>query len=275
MIQVKRNIIDTNPQEIINDLREKFYVDIPFPIERGVIEKAVQAFFEFLNQPDQVKNHIDFTIAPQHRRGDVGYKRRDAENHVYDDNKDFFHYHPALFERHTDFLEENPVVKDFVMQAAPIWDMANKALQDIFNSLEPDFPGIYNKIFDTEHSHILLRFLRYDWENSGKYLAKPHYDAGSFTLAIAESCIGLRIGSGPENLKIVEHKVENAILMLASNFQKVIDADGLKAGWHDVIQLDEVQIGKPFSRWAVVVFIDAHSVESLPRTETHKWYTAE
>ena len=53
---------------------------------------------------------------------------------------------------------------------------------------------------------------------------------------------------------------------------KVMQTEELQAGWHDVIQLDETYIGKPFARWAVVAFIEAHGVEALPRTETHKWY---
>jgi hypothetical protein len=50
-----------------------------------------------------------------------------------------------------------------------------------------------------------------------------------------------------------------------------MNTDKLFPGWHDVIQLDETLIGKPFARWAIVVFIEAHGVEALPRTETHKW----
>jgi hypothetical protein len=117
-----------------------------------------------------------------------------------------------------------------------------------------------------------LRFLRYSWSKSGKYLAKPHFDAGSFTLAIAESEPGLRIGSCPENLQLVAHKEKEAIFMLSSNFKKLMDTDQLSPGWHDVIQLNETIIGKPYARWAIVAFIDGHDVEALPRSETHKWY---
>jgi isopenicillin N synthase-like dioxygenase len=122
---------------------------------------------------------------------------------------------------------------------------------------EPQFPGICGKICDHENTHLLLRFLKYEWQSAGKYLAKPHFDAGSFTLAIAEDSSGLRIGSCPDNLKLVDHKEGHAIFMLSSNFQKVMNTNQLSAGWHDVIQLDETLIGKPFSRWAVVAFIDA------------------
>jgi hypothetical protein len=54
-----------------------------------------------------------------------------------------------------------------------------------------------------------------------------------------------------------------------------MDTAELSAGWHDVIQLNETLIGKPFARWAIVAFIEGHDVEALPRSETHKWYQAE
>lgn len=259
--------------KIYADLQEQFYVNVPFNIPRSDLEEAIQAFFKFLAEPDSIKTHIDFSIAPLHRRGDVGFRHRDPSEDIYNDSKDFFHYHPALFEKYPDFLEKNPVVANFVHKAKPIWDNVYQSIQNILKLFEPKFPGAYNKIFDTEHVHILLRFLKYNWNKSEKYLAKPHFDAGSFTLAIAESCSGLRIGNSPENLKLVEHKADNAIFMVSSNFQKVINTDTLAPSWHDVIQLDETFIGKPFARWAIVAFIEAHGVKARPRTETHKWYT--
>lgn len=51
-----------------------------------------------------------------------------------------------------------------------------------------------------------------------------------------------------------------------------MNSNDLSAGWHEVIQLDETRIGKPFARWAIVAFVEAHGVEALPRAETHKWY---
>lgn len=262
-----------NFEEIHKSLQDHFYVNVPFLLERSYIEEAVEAFFEFLKEPELIKSHINFSIAPLHRRGDVGFKRRNPQDHVYNDSKEFFHFHPAIFKECASFLEKNPVVYDFLSKAKPIWDHAYKTVEDILKTFEPAFPGVYNKIFNTKHVHILLRFLKYDWKSSGKYLAKPHFDAGAFTLAITESCPGLRIGSCPENLKLIQHKEGNAIFMLASNYQKAIQTSTLVPGWHDVIQVDETLIGKPFARWAVVAFIEAHSVEALSRIETHKWHT--
>jgi hypothetical protein len=278
-------------------LSKQHYVNIPFGMEQKSLEAAIEAFFKFLDEPESVKNHIDFSIAPLHRRGDVGYKHRDASDHLYNDNKDFFHFHPALLERYKDFLESHPIVYDFMLKAKPIWELTAKLIAEVMAIFEAIFPGTHDKVFATKDPHILLRFLKYDWQSSGKYLAKPHFDAGSFTLAIAESGPGLRIGSCPENLRLVEHKAKNAIFMLASNFKKILNINNnhtlnnsnnsnsshyknnidllqeFLPGWHDVIQLDETKIGKPFARWAIVAFIDGHGVEALPRTETHRWYT--
>lgn len=264
-----------NLQEITESLEKKYYVNVPFPIEKAAIDEAVSAFFKFLEEPDSVKSYIDFTIAPNHRRGDVGFRHREENQHIYSDNKDFFHYHPAIFENHNDFLLAHPAVNEFMLKAKPIWELVYQTISEIFTLFEQKFPGCHHKIFKAQHPHILLRFLRYQWQTSDKYLAKPHFDSGSFTLAIAESEPGLRIGRDPQTLTPVEHKVGNAIFMCSSNFKKVIDSDQFSAGWHDVIQLDETLIGKACARWAVVAFIEAAGVEALPQTETHRWYTNE
>jgi len=262
--------------DIYQALHENNYVNVPFPMDRALIEDAVNAFFRFLEEPEDVKSHIDFSIAPRHRRGDVGYRHRDPADDIYNDSKDFFHYHPAIFREYPEFIEANPVVKDFLTKAQPIWELTRKTVDNVLQALDPQFPGLHSKVFETEEDiHIQLRFLKYQWTTSEKYLAKPHFDAGSCTLAIAESTQGLRIGSGPEDLQLVEHKPENAVFMLASNFQTVMESEKLSPALHDVIQMNETLIGKPYARWAVVAFIEAQDVEALPRSETHKHYVAE
>jgi hypothetical protein len=191
---------------------------------------------------------------------------------LYNDSKDFFHFHPAILDNYKDFINDHPVVKDFIEKATPIWNSTYQIMQNILSDFDQEFPGASKKIFDTKYPHILLRFLRYQWNDSGKYLAKPHFDAGSFTLAITESAPGLRIGSCPEDLKLINHQEGQAIFMLSSNYKKVLDTENLIPGWHDVIQLDETAIGKPYARWAIVAFIEAHGVEALSREETHKYY---
>lgn len=260
---------------VLECLNRKPYMHIPFPVPKDVIRQAMDCFFAFLNLPDDIKHHIDFKIASMHRRGDVGFKHRNPEKDIYNDHKDFFHFHPLIFDRYNSFLKDQPIVQRFMQNAQIIWKAAFDSIDQILSSLELDFPGTHTKVFDTDEVHIILRFLKYSWTESGKYLAKPHYDAGSFTLAIAESCSGLRIGTGPTDLETVDHKEDHAIFMVSSNFKKIIDTDALIPGWHDVIQRDESFIGKNFARWAVVAFIEGHSVEALSRQETHKFYTSE
>jgi isopenicillin N synthase-like dioxygenase len=253
------------------DLQEKFYVTVPFSLGDASIEEAVQAFFKFLEEPDEVKNHIDLKIAPHHRRGDLGLKHRNPQENGEGDSKDYFHFHPHILDKYKDFLDSHPVVKDFMLKANPLWNQVHKTISHLLKTLEPTCPGVHERVFGGEEVHIVLRFLKYNWKKSGKYLARPHYDAGSFTLALAESGPGLRMGSHPGNLKPVVSEEGKAIFFLGGNFQKVLNVDHLSAGWHDVIQLDDSLIGSPFARWAIVAFIDGHGVQALSQSETHKW----
>lgn len=256
-------------------LVQKPYFHVEFPINRSELEDAVSSFLHFLSLPDDIKSHIDVKIAPRHRRGDIGFRRRDPESDIYNDAKEFFHYHPIVLTQYKDFLLKNSVVNDFITKAHRIWESAYAVVFDIIKSFDARFPGTADKVFATQEPHVMLRFLRYDWQKSGAYLAKPHFDSGSFTLAIAESGPGLRIGRTPHDLELVEHRPQHAVFMMSSNFKKLIDTDEITPGWHDVVQLDDTKIGKPFARWAVVAFIEGIGVEALARKDTHKWYIEE
>lgn len=261
--------------DVIQILYTKPYAVVSFPTDQNEIQQAIDAFFEFLKLPDDVKYQLTAKISPRHRRGEVGFQHRDPDDGIYNDSKDFFHYHPVLKEEHNQLIEETPVIRNFLMAANVLWEKVYTTVYEILEFFDKDHPGTLDKIFDAKNPHIILRFLKYNFNEAGKYLAKPHFDAGSFTLAIAESCPGLRIGTNPDDLEIVHHHTNQAIFMISSNIQKIIESNELKPGWHDVIQLEENKIGKPFARWALVAFIDGHNVEALPRRETHKWYTGD
>lgn len=260
---------------IFGALKKKPYLQVGFPLPRSQLEEAIGSFLKFLELPETIKAYIDFNIAPLHRRGDIGFKHRDPNEGFYNDSKDFFHFHPAIFKRYKDFIKSNPIVENFLLKAQPIWDATYEVIQHLTQLIDKRYPGTCAKIFETDEPHIMVRFLKYDWAISGKYLAKPHFDAGSFTLAIAESCPGLRIGKGPNDLEVVDHKEGHTIFMVSSNFKRILDTEDFTPGWHDVIQLNNTQIGKPFARWAIVAFIEGANVEALPRSETHKWYKQE
>lgn len=257
----------------IQDLYQKPYISIPFSIEKTQIAKAIHSFTDFLDLPDTIKNHIDFKISPLHRRGDIGFKHRDAQDDIYNDSKDFFHYHPLIEKHYLDFIDSNKTVKEFLQQASLIWEKVYSTVRHILSHFEKNYPGTLAKVFDTDTPHILLRFLRYEYPHSGMNLEKPHFDAGSFTLAIAESKPGLRIGTHPDDLELVTYQENSAIFMISRNFKKIVNDSRLKPAWHDVIQTDESSLGQAFSRLAIIAFIDGYNVKSLERNETHKFYT--
>jgi hypothetical protein len=251
----------------LTNLSHNSYTIIPFPYSQEYISQAVELFFKFLCLPDKVKSHIDSKVSPRHRRGELGFRKREAENDLYNDDKEFFHFHPIIFEQFKTFIEQNPQVNEFLLKANNIWQAVFEMMQQIMNIFEQSYPGCYEKIFNQDEPHLILRFLRYTWQNSGEYLAKPHYDSGSFTLALAESSPGLRIGSGPDDLKLTSHEDNQAIFFISSNYRKIIDSDNLTPAWHDVIQLDANKLGRSFSRWAVVAFIDGNNVDSISRNQ--------
>jgi len=252
------------------NLRQKAYMSVPFSIPQTTIDEAVKAFMKYLNEPDEVKRHISFSVNPVSRRGDVGYTFRDPKDSIYNDSKEYFHHHDAIFHRYPDFLDANPVVKNFVKKASPIWKAAREKGKEIIAEFETESPGITRRFFGKFEGEVLLRFLKYDWQTCNKHLAKPHFDAGSFTLAIAESDPGLRIGTNNDDLQEVKHYKNEAIFMPSKNFPRHFENCSYPSAWHDVIQTNETQIGKSYSRWAVVCFFEAEGMKAVPRSETHE-----
>lgn len=261
-------------QMLQNLLKEQAYVPVSFPLGKADFDQAIETFFAFLKEQEHVKKHISFTVSQKHRRGDIGFVHRDPKDHMYNDSKDFFHFHPAIFRHYGTFIQEHPVVRSFLEAALPIWDATRKTVHTLLSVLEEAYPGTISRVFGgMGEEHIMVRFLKYNWQKSGKYLAKPHFDAGSFTLAMAESTPGLRIGAAPDDLKPVTHAEHQALFMLSSNVDKAFGTStDLPPGWHDVVQLNDKMIGQPLARWAIVAFIDAKEVETVSRDETHKWY---
>lgn len=258
------------------NLQKQCYMRVPFPVQPSEIQRAIEAFSVFLNLPDALKSHINLKVSPLHRRGEVGFHHRDPETHEDHDKKSFFHYHPCIFKKYPDFISNNPAIKQFLIQADTLWKAAYQAAHEVLMTFDKDFPGTVDRIFDTQEPHLILRFLKYEGVYCGRYLAKPHFDAGSFTLAIAESHPGLRIGTNPDDLELIAHKAEEALFMVSSNFRKIIDTDALKPAWHDVVHSEDAPVaeGTPFTRWALVAFLDGHNVETVSKAETHKWRVA-
>lgn len=258
--------------QIYHQLNENYFAAVPFAYDHDFCTDAMESFFRFLELPARERNLFKGKLSNKHRRGDLGLVyRQKSEREGYNDSKCFFHYHPKLRQLHEKEINANPVVKDFMDRADLIWREVYRTLDLTLGRLEQKFPGIKDKVLKTAEPHILVRFLRYDIQTPGHYLAKPHFDAGSMTFAIAESKPGLRMGSGPENLKLVDHKDKQALFFLAANIGQLIDPTPLKPGWHDVIHVGEKPSDNKYERWALVAFIDGHDTTGAPEALTHKW----
>ena len=259
-------------RQLYTQLRRNYYAEVPFGYDHQFCTQAMQSFFKFLELPEPQRNAFNGKLSTKHRRGDLGLVyRRKSEGNGYNDSKCFFHYHPKLQTLHQKEIDANPVVQDFMDRADKIWQEVYDTLGVTLDRLEENFPGIKDNVLKTKEPHILVRFLRYDIQTPGHYLAKPHFDAGSMTFAIAESKPGLRLGSSPEDLKLVDHKDKQALFFLGANISDLIDPTPLKPGWHDVIHVGEKPSDNKYERWALVAFIDGHNTTGAPEALTHKW----
>lgn len=255
-----------------DQLKAQYFAPVPFQYDHAFCTQAMDTFFRFIDLPTATKNKFKGKLDSTHRRGDLGLVyRHKTKGNEYSDKKCFFHYHPRLWNLHREAVEKDPVVKDFFTQADLVWHEVHRQLTQVLLRLNKKHPGIYDKILNTKEPHIILRFLRYDIRTPGKMLAKPHYDAGAMTFAIAESKPGLRIGSSPDDLKLVQHQDGQALFFLSGNFSQLTDPGALKPGWHDVIQVGEKSKNNQYERWALVAFIDGHNTEGAPESLTHKW----
>ncbi len=252
-----------DPDKICKALEKDFYVSIPHEVPHSVITDTIEAFLAFLETDQAVKDHLQSQLPGNHRRRELGFTHRKAINQNYEDTKDLFHYHPFLKKSHEEYISTHPIANRLITQTDVIWNYVADTTKKILTCLNSKYPGLYNKIFDTEEPHIVLRLVHYQVDQKQEIWAKPHFDAGSFTLAIAESVPGLRIGSHQENLQLVPHQEGRAIFMLGANCRQLITTETLLPGWHDVIRLDNLP-----SRWAIVAFIDGHGLEGLSRNDS-------
>lgn len=253
-------------------LETQFYAPVPFKYDHAFCTQAMDTFFDFLTLPEAQKMQFQGKLSETHRRSGLGLTyRKKTKGTDYSDQKCFFHYHPVLWRRHKRVVDQNPTTKRFFTKADALWHEAYARLKCALSQLESRHPGITDQILNTKTPHLVLRFLRYDVRTPGKLLAKPHYDAGAMTFAIAESKPGLRMGSTPQNLTLVTHKDKQALFFLGANFAQLTDTKTLKPGWHDVIQVGARPKNNQYERWAIVAFIDGHSTTGAPEALTHKW----
>ncbi len=254
-------------QDFESDLLTKSYHEVPFSLGKQQISMIMRSYYAFLEEPPEVVSYICMKLDPKSRRSDLGYTQRKSEFSHFDD-KEFFHYHPKIWEEYGEWIEDHPVVKEFLVQADIVWKAAQEALRTPLSLLDRRYPGLAAQ-YSSNHPQFLIRFLKYSpGKIRGAELAKGHFDAGSMTLAIAESSPGLRIGKDAQDLKSVAHSEYKALFFLASTFQKQVGDTFFHPAWHDVIRVSDSKIDE--SRWALVCFLEAPNVRPFSWESNHQ-----
>ena len=243
--------------QLEKDLREKHFHQVAFSITRTEIDAAVKSYQRFLKMSPEEKSYISFKVHADRRRSDAGYIARSSSDRRYDD-KEYFHYHPAIFEQHTDFIDKHLRVSAFLNHADRLWKASVDTVGQVLDQLESRYPGIKKMHLEETRPEIYVRFLQYRPRSSSEQLARAHYDAGTLTLAIAESGPGLRIADRSGRMVPVIHKPGSALFFLGGAFPN-IDSDGFfQPAWHDVVRVSSSDA--PAERWAVVCFFNAPTV---------------
>jgi isopenicillin N synthase-like dioxygenase len=247
-----------------NLLNHSFH-EVPFALQHEEIEAAMKAFYSFLEEPGEVRTHIYGKLTAASRRSEFGYMKRESKNSHFDD-KEFFHYHPQIWQEFGPWIEEHAAVKTFLLEADKVWMAARRAIELPLGLLEQRYPEISDQFLSEEK--FVIRFLKYSPALVPDIkLAKSHFDCGAMTLAIGESTPGLRIGKSEENLVPVAHSSGKALFFLASTFQDQVKDSYFHPGWHDVVRTPESD--RCVSRWAVVAFFEAPEVLPPSWESTH------
>lgn len=245
------------------------YAKIPFPLPREELEDAAEKFVKFLEEKDRKEKFLAFKVIPDNRTTYVGYRLRRRE---YDnsDEKELFHYN-EYFDDHFEEMAENSdqVTKDFLKAARKVYYNAKAIFSIIMLEFEKQFPGVYRKFFPQgKKPHFYLRFLKYDVVGRGSQIARPHYDRGHCTIAIAESAPGLRLGRAESELQEVKHRENSALFFPGYAMHELTSKDFLPA-WHDVIQKEEDTYSDKIARWSIVFFADEFNTRDFTFEEVH------
>ncbi len=237
-------------------------------ISRAALESAARAFFAFLQLPEELKAPIRQTI-PGEDRTTRGYTRRRAKDDSDQEEKMYFHYHPEVevsFQK--EIAAAGEPAETFMRVAHDMWEKTLAIGEDAIREFEERWPGTRVRFMPPGESPLLvIRFLAYLSHPHGDFLAKPHYDRGTFTIALGESAPGLRIGT-PECLVEVAHRDGFSVVMPGTGFQADIDS-GIEPAWHDVVQKKDVRFSETTARWAIVGFFDVKNRSYISIEDTH------
>ena len=254
--------------DLKKDIAEKAYAEIPIALSHDELQCAAEAFLEFLCLPQEIKERFHFRIDSESHRTQVGYVRR-HKNLGHGDNKEYFHYHALARGRFSDLAEQDRAAMNFFSHAENIFQKAADATHAILSIMEEGMAGIHNRFFPpNDFPSLFLRFLKYDQKGIGDFLARGHYDTGYMTLALAESALGLRIGSHDQDLVEAPPRREGtALFMPAMRLREWLPE--LKPSWHDVVQRERHAVSDACARWAIVLFIDQGKINRESTIEAH------
>lgn len=257
-------------EHIVKETREKRYAMVDFGIPGYQLKNAADAFISFLDIPE----HLLFDMFLWHpnvphdsENGEIGYVRRKKRNGYYD-NKRLIHYSPLLEDK-TACIQDGRV-DPFLRYARQIYQESCTTLDRILSALSLKYPSIRDKFYDNSvHPRFFLRFVAYDPETKGGYIATNHIDSGGITIAIAESTPGLRIGSKDGPKTMIDHHDGKVIFMPGCTFNDATEEEFLPQAWHDVIQTNSELCSNGIARWAIVFFADLAMQGAIPLTRAH------
>lgn len=254
---------------IIDAWKSKDYAQVPaHGLNSAALTDAAHVFLDFLTLPEEDKTAICRTLPGEPDRISHGYMRRVATVDADQEEKMYFHYHPDVEVEFRDAIEHaGPKAEKFMDAARSVWARTRAIAGDAIDEFESEWPNSRERFLPTDKvPDLVIRFLAYQKQGHGEFLAKAHYDRGTFTIALGESAPGLRIGTPPVE---VEHKEGEVILMPATSFETDIDPS-IKPAWHDVVQRPGAELGNGNARWAIVGFFDIQnsSYASLEKTHT-------
>lgn len=256
--------------KILDAWERQHFAQVPaHGMDSAVLTSAARAFFKFLALPEGVKTPIRQTL-PGEDRTTRGYTRRRAQDDSDGEEKMYFHYHPEV---ETEYAREiaaaGEPAKVFMRAAHEIWEKTLAVGYDAIAEFEERWPGTRVRILPPGGSPLLvIRFLAYLSHSRDDFLAKPHYDRGTFTIALGESAPGLRIGT-PGHLREVEHRDGFVVVMPGTGFRNDIDSN-IEPAWHDVVQKKDAQFNETTARWAIVGFFDVTGRTYISIEDTHQ-----
>jgi len=296
---------EAQPKPIRKQWEEKLYAEVPNTIERGEVEKAMQAFRAFCELSKEVKETICIPGENGRGVGTYGYVERHPTSDEVEvqlgkipEHKRYFHYDPYLEEQKAEEIKAaGPAAEQLMEALRPMWIQIEKRAFETLQQLEkenegnPYYKDLVKKFFPDgltrgeagkRHPQLMVRLMMYlQIEGKNALSANNHYDGGTSTFTIYESGPGLQVGIRAQK------NIETGEVIQAEEMREVEQSEGtaffwpgaaftdidptVQPTWHGVRQhLDgDVNVGEE-NRSVCVAFLDAYtSSRTTPIEKTH------